>query len=407
MKNLEGFIEYCQGQADTVIVMVTAQEAPLEEACQRDSRCRRFFEAFARVSLGTPDEQLRRQHWQKLCEDSPLPVPDEATVKGLLEIGDQTLRTPEWFVREHVKVDQSFEWSEETLEEFTKFRDNPWNTIAASMPALQQELWRAVYALRALGVPAFPRLVFAFRREAARKGIPGYSQRRVAVAEARLALEQLATDYMPVVDGRLVIDDIPQEIDDELRTEYAQCASKALPQAFPRFRWGTHWPDARLVAAAFAALLAALGDLGLHAERYNLSRAFVRRFPKDSVAWFYWGVVTYRSGNHRTAERACRKAIQLDPDAPQAYYNLGMTLGQLGRSEEEIGVYEEVVKRFGEAPELALREQVAKAHLGLALTFLLRKRFAEARAEAEEALRLDASNDPARKMIEELTEKGY
>ena len=39
----------------------------------------------------------------------------------------------------------------------------------------------------------------------------------------------------------------------------------------------------------------------------------------------------------------------------------GVTLGQLNRSEDEITVYDEVVTRFGEASETALREQAAKA----------------------------------------------
>jgi hypothetical protein len=44
-----------------------------------------------------------------------------------------------------------------------------------------------------------------------------------------------------------------------------------------------------------------------------------------------------------------------------AVYNKGITFGQLGRSEEEVGVYDEVVARFGNAPEPALREAVAMA----------------------------------------------
>ena len=34
-----------------------------------------------------------------------------------------------------------------------------------------------------------------------------------------------------------------------------------------------------------------------------------------------------------------------------ALFNKGITLGQLGRSEEAIAVYDEVVRRFGEASE--------------------------------------------------------
>ncbi len=51
----------------------------------------------------------------------------------------------------------------------------------------------------------------------------------------------------------------------------------------------------------------------------------------------------------------------IDQLAAKAGYNLGVVLGELGRSVEAIGVYEEVVARFADAPEPAIREQVAKA----------------------------------------------
>ena len=45
----------------------------------------------------------------------------------------------------------------------------------------------------------------------------------------------------------------------------------------------------------------------------------------------------------------------------RSLFNKGVTLGQLGRSDEEITVYDDVVARFGTATELPLREQVAMA----------------------------------------------
>jgi hypothetical protein len=53
--------------------------------------------------------------------------------------------------------------------------------------------------------------------------------------------------------------------------------------------------------------------------------------------------------------------VPLREQVARALVNKGVTLGELGRSEEEIGVYEEVVARFGAAAELPLREQVARA----------------------------------------------
>src|SRR5438445_11727229 len=43
----------------------------------------------------------------------------------------------------------------------------------------------------------------------------------------------------------------------------------------------------------------------------------------------------------------------------KALFNKGVRLGELGRTEDEIAVYEDLVARFGIAPQLPLRERVA------------------------------------------------
>jgi hypothetical protein len=59
-------------------------------------------------------------------------------------------------------------------------------------------------------------------------------------------------------------------------------------------------------------------------------------------------------------------AAALREQAARALVNLGMTLGQLGRSEEELAACRAVLERYGEDPAPALREIVAfaKAALG-------------------------------------------
>ena len=47
----------------------------------------------------------------------------------------------------------------------------------------------------------------------------------------------------------------------------------------------------------------------------------------------------------------------------RALFNKGARLGQLGRSEEELVVYDDVIARYADAPEPALREQVARARV--------------------------------------------
>jgi len=60
--------------------------------------------------------------------------------------------------------------------------------------------------------------------------------------------------------------------------------------------------------------------------------------------------------------------VSLREPVAMALFNKGITLGQLKRSEEAIEVYNDVVRRFGEATEASLRERVAKALVNKGVT---------------------------------------
>jgi tetratricopeptide (TPR) repeat protein len=70
-----------------------------------------------------------------------------------------------------------------------------------------------------------------------------------------------------------------------------------------------------------------------------------------------------------------------------ALFNKGVTLGELNRSEEALGVYDEVVRRFGEATEPALREEVARALFNKGFRLEELKRSEEAIAVYDEVAR--------------------
>ena len=65
---------------------------------------------------------------------------------------------------------------------------------------------------------------------------------------------------------------------------------------------------------------------------------------------------------------ALGEVLQVHPDelplreqVAKALFSKGFRLGDLGRSEEEIATYDDLLARFGAATELPLRELVAKA----------------------------------------------
>jgi tetratricopeptide (TPR) repeat protein len=72
--------------------------------------------------------------------------------------------------------------------------------------------------------------------------------------------------------------------------------------------------------------------------------------------------------------------------AAKALVNKGFMLGTMGRSEEEIGVYDDVVARFGAATELALRERVARALVNKGITLGTLDRNGEAIAVYDEVV---------------------
>jgi tetratricopeptide (TPR) repeat protein len=80
----------------------------------------------------------------------------------------------------------------------------------------------------------------------------------------------------------------------------------------------------------------------------------------------------------------------------QALFNKGIALGELGRSEEEIAVYDDLLARFGNAIELPLREQVATALVNKGITLDALDRREEAIAVYDDVLtRFGNATEPA------------
>ena len=74
-------------------------------------------------------------------------------------------------------------------------------------------------------------------------------------------------------------------------------------------------------------------------------------------------------------------------------YNKGVTLGVLGRWEEEIAVYDELIARDADCDELALRESVAKALVNKGVALRILGRSEEAIAVYDELIARDTNGD--------------
>ncbi len=103
--------------------------------------------------------------------------------------------------------------------------------------------------------------------------------------------------------------------------------------------------------------------------------------PSGSRAYFLYGGNLLAACRPEEAIPMFQKAIRLNPNAPgQFFVHLGHAFCDSGRFEEAIPAYKKGIQR---APNFLF------AHLGLVTTYILMGRGKEARAEAEEVLRID------------------
>ena len=145
------------------------------------------------------------------------------------------------------------------------------------------------------------------------------------------------------------------------------------PDTDDGFDTGVVW--ALRPVAATIALLQRAGSYEAYDYVIRLIRDKPGAEPPRDPAWvaaietatvveaFAVGVAAYSHSRLKDAATAFTRAREssVDEVAAIAGYNLGVVLGELGRSAEAVTAYEEVVARYGEDPAPALRERVAKA----------------------------------------------
>lgn len=98
-------------------------------------------------------------------------------------------------------------------------------------------------------------------------------------------------------------------------------------------------------------------------EALTLARAFVRRAPELAESWLLLGVVRHRLSQPRRAERALRRALEVNPDCGEAHNRLGILLVARGR-------YGEARDHLHDAMRLLPDEPSPRIHLAQACHYL-------------------------------------
>jgi tetratricopeptide (TPR) repeat protein len=100
-------------------------------------------------------------------------------------------------------------------------------------------------------------------------------------------------------------------------------------------------------------------------------------------ACIYLAVVYLKTRNFSDAEQYCRRAITLDPEFEEAYYNLGNSLSEQGRTDEALQAFQTAY---------TLDPHYAGPHREAGMLLLKERKYAEAETHLRKALEL-APND--------------
>ena len=150
---------------------------------------------------------------------------------------------------------------------------------------------------------------------------------------------------------------------------------------------GWIWLRRRSRAVPALLLVGVAGSLGLISVRRNtdyrndevLWRTVVERRPHWR-AYSNLGEALQRAGRRSEAIEQHREALRLNPEAPEAQYNLALDLERSGELDESISRYKDYLRQ---------RSDDAPAHNQLGIALAKRGRMEDAIAEYREALRLD------------------
>jgi tetratricopeptide (TPR) repeat protein len=171
-------------------------------------------------------------------------------------------------------------------------------------------------------------------------------------------------------------------------------------------------PQSEKYRFAYAVLLTNSNAPGAAVIRLEES---LKTFPSSSRLWFALGFANFRLDKNEEAERALRKAIELDPKFAPAFAYLGLIRAKTGAYAEAITLYESalrgdsklavvhhliadaMLKQNGDASivEKHLRQAVTMdptftpARLSLGKLFMRAQRWSEAVVELEQVVKLD------------------
>jgi Flp pilus assembly protein TadD len=145
-------------------------------------------------------------------------------------------------------------------------------------------------------------------------------------------------------------------------------------------------PANQVVARRLAVLYDRTCDFDKADAQYS---KLAKALPRDPDLFNDWGYSYYERAKWQEAEQHLRHALDLDPKHARARCNLGLALGQQGKYAEALAAFQAVV---GEAD----------ARCDLAFVYWSQGKLDLARAECNQAARIDPANNKAQAILAQL-----
>lgn len=120
----------------------------------------------------------------------------------------------------------------------------------------------------------------------------------------------------------------------------------------------------------------------------------LRERPTSAQVSKQMALESIQEGNYDSAIRELKKALSINPDYPDLRNLLGIAYANKGLKDDAIVEFNTALK---------INPEYLKAHLNIALTYYEKGAFNESRAHLEKVLEVDAENELARNIMDELT----
>jgi tetratricopeptide (TPR) repeat protein len=147
-------------------------------------------------------------------------------------------------------------------------------------------------------------------------------------------------------------------------------------------------------AIAWRSLGDALFDAGQNAEAEKALLRSIELSPSRS-AFIYLGCVCIVEERFVEGEAYCRRALELDPDFDEAYYNLGSALREQGRLDESIDAFQNAAR---------LSPDYAEAHRELGDLFSRLGNLDEAKHHLDMSLALNPHDERTLALLERISQ---